>query len=405
MTYFNASDAPEVFAPAMEYVAHELLGEPNRSLSSQYELRFGTNGSLSVDLHHGVWHDHEGGAGGGVLDLIVRERGGVKEDAAHWLKSQGHMPDNPPEKIRLVASYEYTDEDGVILYQACRMEPKSFRQRRPDGQGGWIWNVKGVRQVPYRLTDLVSAKEGSIIYVVEGEKDADRLAGLGLVATTNAGGAGKWRAEFADYLAGKRVAVLPDNDDSGRDHARKVLASLHTKGIEAKVVTLPELPDKGDVSDWMDMGGNIEALQRLYDHATDELTDKGQVQAKAEFSLIRADALEFVEPEFVIAGLVESETLSLLFADPGSGKSFVALDMAASIATGHTFHGRDVKPGAVIYICGEGKNGIRRRLTAWERHHGVSLQGAPLFVSSTAAQLLSPDHVRAIVAAITAAAQ
>ena len=124
-----------------------------------------------------------------------------------------------------------------------------------------------------------------------------------------------------------------------------------------------------------------------------------------KFSLIRADKLEFKEPDYLIAGLVEAETLALMFADPGSGKSFVALDIAACIATGKEFHGRNVKQGAVIYICGEGKNGIKRRLTAWEQHHGTSQDGAPLFVSSIAARFLAPDSIKEIVEAIDEAAQ
>ena len=136
---------------------------------------------------------------------------------------------------------------------------------------------------------------------------------------------------------------------------------------------------------------------------TDRAPDHGPCPTSKEgkkFTLIRSDRLAFKEPDYLIAGLVEAETLTLMFADPGSGKSFVALDMAASIATGAGFHGRDTKRGAVIYICGEGKNGIKRRLTAWERHHGVSLEGAPLFVSSIAARFLSPDSIKAIMEAI-----
>lgn len=124
-----------------------------------------------------------------------------------------------------------------------------------------------------------------------------------------------------------------------------------------------------------------------------------------DFTLIRADQLEFRQPDYLIDGLLEAETLGLIFGDPGSGKSFSALDIAASIATGQPFHGRTVKRGAVIYICGEGKNGIKRRLTAWERHRGAGLAGAPLYTSRVAAQSLNAESVKAVVAAINAAAQ
>ena len=125
---------------------------------------------------------------------------------------------------------------------------------------------------------------------------------------------------------------------------------------------------------------------------------------KLKFELIRSDNLTFSEPEFLIDGLIETETFGLFFGDPGSGKSFAALDVACCVATGKAFHGRKVKAGAVIYICGEGKNGIKRRLTAWEKHYGVSLAGKPLFVSRVAAQFLSPESIKDLVEAIDGAA-
>ena len=260
-------------ASAMDSVARELLGEPGPIRGKPGEMRYGTHGSLSVDVRNGRWYDHERGIGGGVLELVMREKGGTQVDAAQWLKERGHLPNEPRQKPHIVASYDYRDEAGTLLYQACRMEPKSFRQRQPDGRGGWVWNVKGVRQVPYRLPEVLSAEAGAGVCIVEGEKDADRLAGIGVVATTNAGGAGKWRAEFAEHLAGKRVCILPDNDSAGRDHARKVLASLRTRGIEAKIVDLPGLPEKGDVSDWLDNGGTVETLGKLYNEAQDAVDD------------------------------------------------------------------------------------------------------------------------------------
>ena len=275
MTYHNemagAATPASEYVLAMPAVARELLGEPNRHHSKPDDLRYGNNGSVSIDVQRGRWFDHEQNIGGGVLDLILREQGGTKAEARNWLKQRGHLTDDKPRQYRrIVQAYRYTDEAGNLLFEACRMEPKSFRQRQPDGRGGWNWSVKGVRQVPYRLPELVNAKDGATVYIVEGEKDADRLAGIGLTATTNAGGAGKWRAEFADHFPGKRVAILPDNDTAGRDHARKVLTSLRTKGIDVKIIDLPDLPDKGDVSDWIDKGGNVEALQRLYDEAQDQ---------------------------------------------------------------------------------------------------------------------------------------
>ena len=104
---------------------------------------------------------------------------------------------------RIVAEYDYCDEFGALLFQVLRYTPKGFSQRRPDGRGGWIPSVKGVRHVLYRLPAVINA---AIVLVVEGEKDADTATDLGFVATCNAGGAGKWRAEYAEHLRNRLLA-------------------------------------------------------------------------------------------------------------------------------------------------------------------------------------------------------
>lgn len=168
---------------------------------------------------------------------------------------------------RIVDTYDYLNADRSQLFQVVRFEPKDFRQRKPKLGGGWEWNVKGCEVVPYRLPELLAADMAQSAYVVEGEKDADRLAALGLVATCNAGGAGKWRPEHAQFLAGRAVVVLPDYDDAGRKHGQRVAKSLLGKCSSVKIVELPGLPKKGDVSDWLDAGGTVEQLQDLVDAA------------------------------------------------------------------------------------------------------------------------------------------
>jgi len=149
-------------------------------------------------------------------------------------------------KGRITATYDYVDETGKLLYQVVRFQPKRFAQRRPDGKGGWVWGLKGVRRVVYRLPNVVKAEQ---VFIVEGEKDADALGRLGLVATTCPMGAGKWRAEYSGALQGKRVIILPDNDAPGQEHASQVAASLQGVAASVKVLSLPGLPGKGDVSD------------------------------------------------------------------------------------------------------------------------------------------------------------
>lgn len=244
------------YAVYAERVVVALLGESPQRRGTEW--RYGSHGSLSINIETGEWYDHENEEGGGVLDLIMRETDRVSIKAAiSWLEEQGfkprdEQPAKPAKRARVVQTYDYVDEHGELRYQVCRMEPKSFRQRRPDG-GGWSWSVKGVEPLPYRLPDML-AKPNATVLIVEGEKDVDRLHGMGLTATCNSGGAGKWPPSLAPHFKGRRVVVLPDSDDAGRKHADVVGAALTETAESVRVMTLPGLPPKGDVSDWLDAG-------------------------------------------------------------------------------------------------------------------------------------------------------
>ncbi len=168
-------------------------------------------------------------------------------------------------KGEIVGAYDYRDEAGKLLFQTVRFEPKDFRQRRPDGNGGWVWDLKGVRRILYRLSDLADADRP--VYIVEGEKDADRLAGLGLLATCNPMGAGKWSKCDDTPLHGRHVRIIGDNDQVGRLHGQGVARRLYGKAASVRIVELPDLPEHGDASDWLDDGGTVEALAELADNA------------------------------------------------------------------------------------------------------------------------------------------
>jgi putative DNA primase/helicase len=172
-----------------------------------------------------------------------------------------------PQARRIVETYDYRDLNGALLYQSIRFDPKEFRQRRPDERnpGKWVWNMKALKGklVPYRLNEL---RGHTTVWIVEGEKDANRLWALGKPGTTNIGGAGKWTPNCTKSLvkAGvSRVIIFPDNDDAGRDHAARVATSVREKGIHYSIVELPDLPDKGDVSDWLDAGHTAADLEHL----------------------------------------------------------------------------------------------------------------------------------------------
>ena len=154
---------------------------------------------------------------------------------------------------RIIALYDYLDALGKLLFQVVRFEPKDFRQRRPDGRGGWLWNLDGVPRVLYRLPDLLAADPAAWVYIVEGEKDVDNLRALGLAATCNPGGKMKWK-HFSDdsALDGRRVAIIPDNDadSGGMEHAQDVAARLHGRAAGVRIVELPG--DVKDASEWLD---------------------------------------------------------------------------------------------------------------------------------------------------------
>lgn len=386
------TEAATEFAGLIQTVATELLGDPNRELSTRKELRWGNRGSLSVDLEKDCWHDHEAGTGGGVLDLIRRETGRDARGAADWLRERG-LIEAAPQQRREVARYRYRDETGAHLFDVVRFAPKDFRQQAASG----AWSLKGVRRVLYRLPEIMAAP-GEPVLIVEGEKDADKLAALGFIATCNPGGAGKWSADYTKALTGRRCIVIPDNDDPGRDHAQTVVRSLQGAGIAASTLVLEGLPLKGDVSDWLATGGDAASLRAAMAGATK--TSKPAVG----FQLVRVSDMVFSEPEFLVQGVLETSALALAFGDPGCGKSFVAVDFACCIATGRNFHGREVIRGPVIYLAGEGHNGLKRRTIAWERHTGQSLDQAPLYFSKVPAHFLDAAHADAVATAVDAIA-
>ncbi len=199
-------------------------------------------------------------------------------------------------KPRILAQYDYCDETGNLAFQVVRFEPKDFRQRRPKSGGGWDWSVKGVRVLPYRLPKLL-AEPARPVVVVEGEKDCDNLARIGVMATCNAGGAGKWKAQHSEFLRGRCVIVLPDNDDAGRNHGQQVAQLLHGIAESVRIVELPGLPPKGDVSDWIAAGGTNAELTRLADAAPDWTPAFSPVNAALSWPEIASfDALGL--PEF-----------------------------------------------------------------------------------------------------------
>jgi len=182
----------------------------------------------------------------------------------------------PDEKPKLVATYDYRDGDGTLLFQKQRLVysdgKKTFRQRKPRPDGSWEYSLGDTPKVLYRLPQvLAAAADGGTVFVVEGEKDADTLAAAGHVATTNPGGAGKWLDLHTEALVGADVWVVRDNDDPGAQHAVGVRDALVAAGIKVTLLA-PPAPHK-DVTDFFDAGGRLEELEFWEPVAADPLDD------------------------------------------------------------------------------------------------------------------------------------
>jgi AAA domain len=383
-------------------VATRLWGEPNRQQSTPNNLRWGSHGSKSVNLFKGVWHDHETNEGGGTLDLIKREIGCADGDAVAWLREQGFVKNGngfSSSAEQITATYDYTDEGGKLLFQVCRFVPKTFRQRRPNGSE-WIWNLKDTRRVLYRLPALLSALKSKLpILLVEGEKDADTLYKLNFAATTNPGGAGKWHSGYNEFLRDADVILIPDNDEAGRTHMQSVAAELNGVARSVRVITLPDLPLKGDVSDWITNGGSADGLRDLIKQAPAYTPAK-----PAPLSFRRHRDGNNPTPKDLVKGLLPETGIGLLSGQSGTYKTFVALNLAGAVATGKPFAGYNIKrPGATFAFVSEGANGWPQRLDALSKHDHDNAR-LPIFYTGAPICLLDPQSVAAVIETVKAAA-
>jgi hypothetical protein len=255
---------------------------------------------------------------------------------------------------RIVATYDYNDAGGVLAYQVVRFDPKGFAQRRPDGNGGWAWNLRGVERVLYHLPEVIAAvAAGQPIYIPEGEKQADLLRSRGRAATTNPMGAGKdkWKREYADVLAGAaRVFVLADDDTEGREHAEEVARSLHGRVGEVKVVKL--YPDSESKRDVIDFYAEHYARPEEADRALVAAIEGAPVwtpngAAPSTGIRPRLTRIADVTPrrvEYVEEGLIARDMLTGLVAPGGVVKGLYGIHQAAKLST---------RGERTLFICSE----------------------------------------------------
>ncbi len=301
--------------------------------------------SLSINEHEGK--------------ILVHCHAGCSQEAV--LAALKELSPQNGVTARIVAVYDYQDEKGELLFQVLRYEPKNFKQRRPDGNGGWHWNMNGARRVLYRLPEVLAEKS---LLICEGEKDCETARTLGIVATCNAGGAGKWREEYSEHLRGRQITIIADADEPGRKHAQQVAAFLSGKAEFVKVL---EFAHAKDLSEWTAMGGTRDAFIEQIRNTPEwkPAAETPNPQAGAVLRCFRDIAPKPLR--WLWLGRIPLGKLTLLIGDPGLGKSLLTADVASRVTRGTSFpDGAACESGSVIFLSAEddAADTIRPRLDA-----------------------------------------
>jgi len=244
--------------------------------------------SLSVNVTDKKinFHCHAGDSPEQILNAVGLEWNDIYfDDDKHYSpKPKEKTVKKQKQKKEIVKTYNYENEQGDLLFQVVRFKPKGFMQRRPNGNGGWNWGLGQTKRVLYNLPEVMEAiNNNDVVYLVEGEKDADNLNQLGLTATTAPMGAGKWNENYTKALAGTKVTIIPDNDKSGKDHAQMVARTLHAVDTEVKILKLPDLTEKQDVTDWLNKGFDKDDLLEIEKNCPTYKPDSKQKDEGNEF--------------------------------------------------------------------------------------------------------------------------
>ncbi len=285
--------------------------------------------------------------------------------------------------LRFVKAYDYTDVEGKLLFQVCRYEPKTFKQRIPDGPGKRKYGLNGTTPVLYRLPQIVKAQE---VCIVEGEKDVETIEALGFTATTSPMGARKWRPGYSDYLKGKDVTLIPDNDTEGREHMAQVGAALNGIAKSLKWLDLPDLPSKGDVSDWAATIPNKtqagERLAIMLESAKPYIPPKKVTLEDCVIESGDFSRLDIPRKRKILDIFSEQEII-LVAGWRGTGKTWAALSIADAVTRGGSFGPWKVHFSVPCLYCdGEMASGdIRDRLA---QLNPATDRKSPLYIYSDA---------------------
>jgi len=324
--------------------------------------------------------------------------------------------DNKP-KGRIVATYDYTDDNGALLYQVLRLEPKSFRQRRPDGNGGYIWSLDGVRRIPYRWPELLKFPDATV-FIPEGEGKADRLAALGHCATCVA--AGKWTDDCIQALAGRDCIILQDLDakrggEPGRTKALTAARTLYGVAKSIRVVLLPGLnAEINDISNWLDVDPrNAETLVDIcFDvppwepsaaesKTSDGHEDKQEQRRSSAITLSYFSDLKEATPKlWLIKNVIARGETSGWIGPPGAGKSALLGDLCIHGASSACWRGYPIKQQfGALYFALERADLVKRRFIAQRLRDNLSIS-LPIAVAGQVIDLMDRSCVRDILDAI-----
>lgn len=309
--------------------------------------------SLSVNKETGLFFCHACNEKGDMFSFYRKKHGVNFQTTINALAREAGLTTEPQKKI--VKTYDYTDESGNLLFQTVRFKPKDFKQRRPDGKDKWIWNLEGVRSVVYNLPEIIKTKS---IIIPEGEKDCDNLKAIGLTATCNPMGAGKWKPEYNQYFKDKRVVIIPDNDDAGHRHALQVARNLKEITESLRILELSGLKEKGDVTDWMEIqkakGKDAEAIKNellSIIKATPEWIPEEPKEDTLSFLKKGAELINLeCTVEWIIDKLIPKQSITLLHGKGGIGKTWISLILGDAVSKSIPFMGLPSQQQPVVFI-------------------------------------------------------
>ena len=352
-TYFEARLAGQRFSRSGE------------SISARCPFHDDQRASLSVNLEKGVYNCHAGCGSGGVLDFERRFSDCDIETAWANIAQISGATDQRLFQQKPEATYQYYDEERKFIFEKLRYPGKRFVQRTRGSNGEWVYKLTNTRRVLYNLPDVIQASD---VAICEGEKDCNNVAALKLsspeakfATTTNFDGAGKWKSEYSPFLTGKRVVIFEDNDPNGKAHAEQVAASVYPHARHVRIIRLPGLPPKGDVSDWLTNHSADQFLTEIHRTPLWKPT-AGQILIQAPQFLTTVSN----DIEWLVESVIQRGANGFICSLPKVGKSWLAVDLAISLALGMPWVGFNVpQPVKTALITREDNPA----LTKWRMRH------------------------------------